>query len=96
MKQIYRFDCNQPPAVSEKTLRAELERSTTQMQTVLLALAGVLIELCLFVTALVLQPFNSILSVICIAYVCISVSGGGVIAIVFTRKRRNSLCSLHR
>ncbi len=95
MKQIYRFDCNQPPAASEKTPRAESERRTAYRQTVLLALAGVLVELCLFVTALVLQPFNTVLSMGCIAYVCISVSGGGVIAIVFSHKRRNLPCSFH-
>lgn len=89
MKQIYRFDGIQPPAVSEKTLRAEIERRKAQKQIMFLALAGVLAELCLLVTALILQSVNIVLSMICIAYVCIAISGGGIIAIIFAHKRGN-------
>ncbi|HWQ76304.1 MAG TPA: hypothetical protein VN441_13410 [Syntrophomonas sp.] len=89
MKQIYRFNGIQPPAVSEKTLQAEIERRKEQRQIVLLVMAGILAGLCLLITAIVLQPINIILSMICIAYACVSMSGGGVIAIVFAHKRRN-------
>jgi hypothetical protein len=89
LKQIYRFDGIAPPAVSEKTLWVEIERRKAKRQMALLALAGILAELCLLITALILQPVNAVLSIICIAYVCIAMSGGGVIAIVFTHKRGN-------
>ncbi len=89
MKQIYRFDSNQPPTVSEKMLRAEIERRKVLRQTVLLALAGVSVELCLFITGLILQPVNAVLSTLCIAYACVAVCGNCVIAIVFTQRRRN-------
>lgn len=89
MTQIYRFDYVQPPALSEKMLKAKLERRKIQRQTTLLALAGILAQLCLFITALMLLPENAILSIVCFAYLCVALCGGGAIAIVFTHKRRN-------
>lgn len=89
MKQIYCFDGIQPPAISEKTLRTEIERRKMKRQAALLALAGMLAEVCLLITALILQPVNAVLSMIIIAYVCVAMCGGGVIAIVFIHKRRN-------
>lgn len=89
MKQIYRFDGIQPPAISEKTLRTEIERRKIKRQTALLVLAGMLTEICLLITALILQPVNAVLSTIFVAYVWVAMSGGGVIAIVFIHKRRN-------
>ncbi len=89
MKQIYCFDGVQPPAICEKTLRAEIERRKMKRQTALLALGGMLAEVCLLITALLLQPVNAVLSMIFITYVCVAMSGGGVIAIVFIHKRRN-------
>lgn len=89
MTQIYRFDDIKPPAVSEETLRVEIERRKMKRQTALLALAGILAEVCLLITAFILQPINAVLSMILIAYVLVAMSGGGVIAIVFTHKRRN-------
>lgn len=89
MKQIYRFDDIQPPAVSEKTLRVAIERRKMKRQTAILALAGMLAEICLLITALILRPFDAVLSMISAAYVCVAITGGGVIAIVFIHKRRN-------
>ena len=89
MKQIYHFDGIKPPAVSEKTLRAEIDRRKMKGQTALLALAGLLAEICLLTAAFILQPVNAILSMIFVAYVCIAISGSGAIAIVFAHKRGN-------
>lgn len=88
MNQIYRFDCISPPALSEKTLRAEIARRKLQHQTILLAVAGILIDWCLIILAVALYPVNIFLSVICIFHVCVAVFGGGAIAVVFTNKRR--------
>jgi hypothetical protein len=92
LKQIYCFDGNQPPAISEKTLQAEIERRKMKRQTALLVLAGMLAEVCLLIAALLLQPVNAALSMIFIAYVCVAMSGGGVIALVFIHKRREFKC----
>jgi hypothetical protein len=87
LKQIYRFDDIRPPVISEKMLLAEIERRKMERQTAFLAVAGILTEVCLLITALLLLPVNAVLSKICIAYVCIAMSGGGVIAIVFANKK---------
>ncbi len=88
MKKIYDFTRFYPPVLTEKSLRAEAERRRLRRQTVLLALAALLIELCLMLSALVLYPDNPALAILCGIYFVISLSGGGVLAIVFIRKRR--------
>ena len=91
MKQIYRFDSAQPPALSEKKLRLKIERRKAQRQTVLLALAGVLINWCLIITAFVLYPVNSVFSIACTAYICVAMCGGGAIAAVYTKITRRKM-----
>lgn len=91
MKQIYHFDHTPPPELTSKMLQAEIERRKIRRQTTVLAISGVLAELCLLITALILQPVNAVLSAVCFAYTCIAISGGGIIAIVFIHKRRNFL-----
>ena len=95
MKQIYTFDSFQPPDLNEKKLRAEIQRRMTVRQTALLALAGILVELCLIVTALLIKPVNEVLAFAMIAYVCVSISGCAVIAIVYDLRRRNFICLNH-
>ncbi len=91
MNQIYRFDHARPPFVSEKTLRAELERRRLRRQAVLLALAGVFVELCMLFAAALLRPVNAALTFAGVAYVCVAVSGGGAIAVIYSHIRRSSL-----
>ena len=93
MKQIYPFDSFQPPNLSEKKLRAEIQRRETLRQTALLALAGILAELCLIAAALLVRPVNEVLAFAIIAYVCVSISGCAIIAIVYDLRRRNLICS---
>lgn len=95
MKQIYTFDCFQPPDLNEKKLWAEIQRRATLRQTALLALAGILAELCLIVTALLVRPVNEVLAFAIIAYVCVSISGCAIIAIVYDLRRRNLICTEH-
>ncbi len=95
MKQIYPFDSFQPPDLSEKKLRAEIQRRATLRQTALLALAGILAELCLIAAALFVSPINEVLAFAIIAYVCVSISGCAIIAVVYDLKRRNLICTEH-
>ena len=93
MKQIYHFDSVQPPALSEKTLNAELERRKIRRYTTILASAGVLVNVCLVVMAVVFYPINIYLSIACICYTFIAICGGGVIAAIYTNStRRNNQC----
>ena len=86
MKQIYNFEQQKPPVLNENMLRAELERRRLRWQTALIAVAGILL---LIVTALigylVLEDYPWI-TVLCLAYVLFSATGGSVLAIVATKK----------
>ena len=86
MKQIYNFEQHKPPVLNENMLRAELERRRLRWQTALVAVAGILL---LLVTAilgfLVLEDYPWI-TVLCLAYVLFSATGGSVLAIVVTKK----------
>ena len=91
MKQIYRFDCVPPPALSEKTLRAEIERRNTHKQTALFALAGILANWCLIIMAVMLYHVNAYLSIACASYIIIAMCGGGAIATVYLKNKRRKL-----
>lgn len=96
MKNIYDFTRFCPPIVTGKSLRAETERRKLRKQTVLLTLAALLIEMCLLLSALVLFLDNSALAILCSAYFVISLTGGGVLTIVFIQKRRELIpCQSH-
>ena len=88
MKQIYHFDRTAPPTLRESVLRAELERRRLRRQTTLLALAGLLSLLSLFLTAVAIYPVLPALALACILYLCAASTGACVIAIVFVKKRR--------
>ena len=87
MKQIYCFDYAQPPALSEKILRIEIERRKTRRQSALVALAVALFQWCLLVAAVMLYSVNIYLSAACMSYIAIAVCGAGVIAAVYANKR---------
>ena len=86
MKQIYNFEQHKPPVLNENMLRAELERRKLRWQTALIAVAEILL---LIVTALlgylVLEDYPWI-TVLCLAYILFSATGGSVLAIVVTKK----------
>ena len=88
MNLIYHFDTIEPPEISEKMLRAELKKRDTKRRATLLALAGLLTQLCLFLTFSLLLSVNTVLAAIGFVYVCVALCGTGVIIIVFTHKRR--------
>lgn len=92
MKQIYRFDGETPPALRESILQKELERRRLRRQTALLALAGMLCLLCLFLTAGLLYPVYPALTLACAAYLSAAVTGACVLTVVFMQKRRELTC----
>lgn len=89
MKQIYDFEQAHPPVLNEHMLRTELKRRKVQRQTAWLALGSLLMLLCLSLIAIRLYAFNPLLSVACAIYVCIAITGGCVIALIFVQKRRS-------
>lgn len=86
MNQIYNFEQYKPPVLNENMLRAELERRRLRWQTTLIAVAGILIQILLVLFGFVTKNEYPVITVACLIYVVFSVTGGSVLAIVFTRK----------
>ncbi len=81
MKQIYNFEANQPPVLNESMLKDELKKRQLRRQTTMAAIAGILIQLVLLLCAVLLAKDYMLLSVLCVAYVIFSATGGTVVAI---------------
>lgn len=86
MNQIYNFEQHNPPVLNENMLRAELEQRRLRWQTALIAVAGILIQVLLILVGFVTKNEYPIITVVCLLYVVISITGSSVLAIVYTRK----------
>lgn len=86
MKQIYNFEQQKPPVLNENMLRAELERRKIRWHTALLALAGILLQVVAALLGYSAIDWYPWFSAICFAYVIISTTGCGIIAVVYSRK----------
>lgn len=86
MNQIHNFEQYKPPVLNENMLRAELERRRLRWQTTLIAVAGILIQILLVLFGFVTKNEYPVITVACLIYVVFSVTGGSVLAIVYTRK----------
>ena len=82
MNQIYNFEAKEPPVLNESMLRTELEKRRLRRQTAMAAIAGILIQLVLLLCAVLLAKEHLLLSILCVAYVILSATGGTVIAII--------------
>ena len=86
MRQIYRFDGARPPLLRESALRAELERRKLRIQTAVAVLAGFLLMIAAVLLGYSAIDWYPVLSLLCFGYIMIAATGGGVIAIVYSRK----------
>lgn len=86
MKQIYNFEQHEPPVQNENMLRAELERRRLRWQTALVALAGILMQAVVVLIGLRAMADYLWLTMVCLSYTVVSVTGGSVLAVVATRK----------
>ena len=82
MKQIYNFNAKEPPVLNESMLKTELAKRQLRRQTAMAAIAGILIQVVLLLCAVLLAKDYIILSILCVAYVIFSTTGGTVIAII--------------
>ena len=80
MKQTYDFERFDPPVLTERILRQERRR------TVLLVIAGALLEALFAVLGLLYWDAAPVLALGCICFALISTAGSGAIAIVYTQK----------
>lgn len=86
MNQIYNFEQYKPPVLNENMLRAQLERRRLRWQTTLIAVAGIFIHILLILLGFITMNEYPIITVVCLIYVVISITGSSVLAIVYTRK----------
>lgn len=86
MKQIYDFEQRTPPILNEQILRAKLERRKLQNQTAIAVLAGFLLMIAAVLLGYSAIDWYPILSWICFGYILTAATGGGVIAIIYSRK----------
>lgn len=86
MKQIYNFEQHKPPVINENMLRSELERRKFCWQTVLLFIAGLLLQVVIVLLGYSAIDWYPWLTVACFGYIIVSMTGGGIIAVTYTRK----------
>lgn len=86
MKQIYDFEQNSPPVLNENMLRNELKKKKLNTQTLLLVIAGILMQFVLILLGLSAFDWYPWITVLSFGYVVISVTGGGIIAVTYIRK----------
>ncbi len=83
MRQIYDFEAVNPPVLTEFMLQEALERKKLERQTAAVALAGLLMQICILLFGIVCYQTSPILAWMAVGYCIVSFSGGGVIALVF-------------
>ena len=88
MNPIFDFEAHRPPVLTERMLREEADRRRLRRQTLILTLAAPATQVILVVLGLILAPAQPMLALVCLGYVCLSVSGGGLAALIFQKERR--------
>ena len=86
MKQIYNFERQDPPVLNENMIRNEIERRKLHWQTALLVLAGILLQVVVALFGYSAMDWYPWISVACFAYIVVSTTGCGVVAIAYSRK----------
>ena len=88
MNPTFDFEARRPPVLTERMLREEADRRRVHRQTLILTLAALATQVILVVLGLILAPIQPMATLICLGYVCLSVSGGGLAALIFQKERR--------
>ena len=86
MKQTCDFERFDPPVLTEQMLRRELERREERRRTVLLAIAGALLQIAAVLFAISVRVWYPALSLAVGCSAVLSTAGGGAITIVYARK----------
>lgn len=86
MKQIYSFEQCTPPPLTEASLQQELERRRKNRLTILLAVAGILLQAVLVLFGVQLLLVSRPLAWCVFCYVLLSTVGSSAIAVVYVQK----------
>ena len=88
MNPIFDFEAHRPPVLTERMLREEADRRRLRRQTLILTLAALATQVILVVLGLILAPAQPMLALVCLGYVCLSATGGGLAALIYQKERR--------
>lgn len=91
-KTFFDFETAYPPVLNQRILEQELERRKAHLQTTLLAIAALFMELCLILAGFLLRTEFPVFTAACFGYVICSAAGGGILAIVFHVKKEEIIC----
>lgn len=86
MKTIYNFEAHTPPILTETMLQNRLEARKKHLQTILVLLSGVLMQVAIVLLGALAAPRSPVFALLCLVYVLISTVGGSVIAVIFVQK----------
>ena len=88
MNLTFDFEAHRPPVLTEGMLREEADRRRLRQQTLILTLAALATQVILVVLGLILAPAQPMLALVCLGYVCLSATGGGLAALIYQKERR--------
>ena len=88
MNPFYDFAAHRPPALTVAGLQAEADRRRLRRQTLILTLAALATQVILVILGFILAPAQPMLALVCLGYVCLSATGGGLAALIYQKERR--------
>lgn len=86
MKQIYSFEQHTPPLLTSSILQQELDRRQKKRLTILLAMAGILLQIALLLFGIQLLWISRPIAWCIFCYVLLSTIGSSAIAVVYSQK----------
>ena len=86
MKQIYSFEQVQPPVLNERMIRSKIEKRRLHLQTALVALSAILLLVVMILLGFFAYETYPWIALFCFLHALVSATGGGVLAVIFTRK----------
>ena len=88
MNLTFDFEAHSPPVLTEGMLWEEADRRRLRRQTLILTLAALPTQVIQVVLGLILAPIQPMATLICLGYVCLSATGGGLAALIYQKERR--------
>ncbi len=86
MKQTFDFEQFDPPILNENILRQELEKRAERRRTVLLTVAGALVQAVFILLGLLCWNTIPALTLAFDGFAIVSIVGSGVITIIYAQK----------
>ena len=84
--QNFDFEAYEPPRLTEKQLRAELEQRELKKRLMWLRIAGAVMILCLVLFALSVAQYSMTLAVVSAVVACLMTISHGMLSVFYFRK----------